>query len=345
MTRQWLLVSSVCVATLLATPVLAKRNDAQPTRPVASTRPTLRFGKSGKPPDRGADPTPAKLAKQVAGKGPCLARPVQLVRARGAEVEPFELSLTLCNGKPNVAVLDALSVLARPRDVPRPRAAELRAYHARPLARGKVSAKSKIKYRDPTFVSERVMRLHPGLLVRLQRLANHYPGKIIEIVSGYRPDARDTSRHHHGRALDLRVAGIAREKLRDYLRTLDGTGVGYYPNSYFVHMDVRDIKGYWVDRSGPGEPADYGPWPATLASTRQLGSERNAILKGAFAELAQLGKPVPERAADAREPLVRRSVPPVAKARVREPEQEADDMSEEEVARVRAEARAALEGL
>jgi hypothetical protein len=33
-------------------------------------------------------------------------------------------------------------------------------------------------------------------------------------------------------------------------------GVGFYPTSGFVHLDVR--KGpsfYWVDRSGPGKPS------------------------------------------------------------------------------------------
>jgi len=29
--------------------------------------------------------------------------------------------------------------------------------------------------------------------------------------------------------------------------------VGYYPNSSFVHLDVRDTNSYWVDYAGPGE--------------------------------------------------------------------------------------------
>jgi hypothetical protein len=45
------------------------------------------------------------------------------------------------------------------------------------------------------------------------------------------------------------------------LQELSETGVGYYPNSTFVHVDVRPDAAYWVDRSGPGEPPDYGPWP------------------------------------------------------------------------------------
>jgi hypothetical protein len=399
--RQWLVVSSVCAMTqlmTLVTPALAKRAEEPPPKSTGMARPAAAKSVAAKPVGKPAATVspPTKLTKQTQPKGPCLARPVQLARSRGLEVEPAELSVTLCNGKPNVAVLDQLSMLARPRDVARPTSLELRAYRARPLAKGKVSFRSQVKYRDPAFVTERVMRLHPGLLVRVQRIANRYPGKVIEIVSGYRPDARDTSRHHHGRALDLRVAGVPRERLRDYLRTLDETGVGYYPNSYFVHMDVRDIKGYWIDRSGPGEPADYGPWPETLAGRHSV--SREDILQGAFAELSQLGKPasarpVPRattaplvrtssflgsraepRASGARETARydalargpsrfdasraagRASERPVADARssrpstankggVREPEQEADDMSQAEVARVRAEARRALEQL
>ena len=53
-----------------------------------------------------------------------------------------------------------------------PTAAELKAYRARPLLKGKIGAKSKKKYRDPLYVTDSVMRVHPGLLVRLQKIAN-----------------------------------------------------------------------------------------------------------------------------------------------------------------------------
>ncbi len=232
----------------------------------------------------GAERTNDLRAKPKATR-PCYARPIQLVRVRGSNVEPYELSLTMCNGTPNRAVLDTLSVLARPRDGERPTDAELRAYRALPAATAKARRGSKKKYRDPQFVSEHVMRLHAGLLVRLQRIANRYRGKAIEVVSGYRPEARESSRHHQGRALDLRVVGVPRERLRDFLRRFDQTGVGYYPNSFFVHMDVRDIKGYWIDRSGPGEPADYGPWPPPR---KQIQRARERMVKGALADLAEL---------------------------------------------------------
>jgi uncharacterized protein YcbK (DUF882 family) len=292
-----------------------------------------------------AHAAPNKAPATKAGKAPCYAKPVALMRVRGAVVEPREVSLTFCNGKPNPAALDTVSVLARPRDVERPLLPEIRAYRARKLMPAKLRdqqvttknaaavAKAKAKYRDPQFVTEHVMRVDPGLLERLQKIANHYPGKVIEIISGYRPDARETSRHHHGRALDMRVAGVTRERLRDYVRTFEKTGVGYYPNSYFVHMDVRDDKGFWVDRAGPGEPADYGPWPPTK---QDVDRQREAVLQGALAAVSKLGN------ANARpQPIAQAQ----GKARVAEPEQEPDDMKQDEIARVRDEARRALEQL
>ena len=39
-------------------------------------------------------------------------------------------------------------------------------------------------------------------------------------------------------------------------------GVGYYPNSSFVHLDVRkDRSAFWIDYSGPGERAVYSATP------------------------------------------------------------------------------------
>ena len=52
--------------------------------------------------------------------------------------------------------------------------------------------------------------------------------------------------------------------MRDFCRTLRNAGCGYYPNSTFVHMDVRDTKAYWVDLSRPGEPPRYEK-PGALA--------------------------------------------------------------------------------
>lgn len=304
-------------------PGVAKRTAATPAPPgdKASQTATLR------------SKTQAKKREQP----PCLSPVVHLVRTRGDEAEPRELSLTFCDGRPNPSALDSLSVLGRPRDVERPLMPEIKAYLKLPVDKG-----PKDKRRDPAFLAPRVMRLHEGLLERLQKVTQRFPGKAIEIVSGYRPDARETSRHHHGRALDFRVEGVTRERLRDFLRTLEQTGVGYYPNSSFVHMDVRDDKGYWVDRSGPGEVADYGVWPPPK---REIEQAQSRLLAGALAELGALGRPN----LDGTRPMVeseRRVVaarrPPVRDEGLRD---EGDQMSSDEVRRIRADALKALQQL
>ena len=101
--------------------------------------------------------------------------------------------------------------------------------------------------------------LHPRLIHMLQRVAERFPGKSIELISGYRPRKKGypVSKHNVGRALDFRVQGVDRVALYEYIKSLPKVGAGYYPNSVFVHMDVRDKSTFWVDYSGVGEPAQY----------------------------------------------------------------------------------------
>lgn len=67
-----------------------------------------------------------------------------------------------------------------------------------------------------------------------------------------------------GLACDFRVAGVPNADLRDYLRrTFKSVGVGYYPNSSFIHLDVRKgASAFWIDYSGPKEAALYSERPA-----------------------------------------------------------------------------------
>jgi uncharacterized protein YcbK (DUF882 family) len=99
-------------------------------------------------------------------------------------------------------------------------------------------------------------------------VSRHFGGRTIEIVSGFRPYSpaqytQPHSNHNDGKAVDFRIRGVANEALRDFCRTLRNTGCGYYPNSTFVHLDVRDSSAYWVDWSRPGEAPRYdGPGSA-----------------------------------------------------------------------------------
>jgi hypothetical protein len=76
----------------------------------------------------------------------------------------------------------------------------------------------------------------------------------MRVVSGWRDHSYfEDSRHKHSQAVDFSIPGVANTVLRDYVRRFRNCGIGYYPNSSFVHLDVRDAAAYWVDYAGPGE--------------------------------------------------------------------------------------------
>jgi uncharacterized protein YcbK (DUF882 family) len=108
--------------------------------------------------------------------------------------------------------------------------------------------------------------MNPRLMRVLYQTGRHWPGRRVEIVSGYRhPTVAKNPRSPHmkGLACDFRVDGVKAADLRDYLRkNFEKVGVGYYPNSTFVHVDVRkDRSAFWIDYSGPGERAVYSENP------------------------------------------------------------------------------------
>lgn len=103
--------------------------------------------------------------------------------------------------------------------------------------------------------------IDPRLVALLGVVSDHFGSRKIEVISGYRPytptQYTQHSNHNHGRAVDFRVLGVPNETVRDFCRTLRNVGCGYYPNSVFVHMDVRAASAYWIDYSKPGEPPRY----------------------------------------------------------------------------------------
>jgi uncharacterized protein YcbK (DUF882 family) len=103
--------------------------------------------------------------------------------------------------------------------------------------------------------------IEPRLIHLLAAVSNHFGSRKIEIISGFRPYSplqhTAHSNHNIGKAVDFRVVGVPNEIVRDYCRALHDVGCGYYPNSTFVHMDVRDKSTFWIDYSRPGEPPRY----------------------------------------------------------------------------------------
>lgn len=101
----------------------------------------------------------------------------------------------------------------------------------------------------------------PRLVALIGVVSDHFGGKPIEVVSGYRTytptQYTPHSNHNYGKALDFRIAGVNDTALYEFCLTLRKVGCGYYPNSTFVHLDVRDFNAHWIDRSRPGEPPLY----------------------------------------------------------------------------------------
>jgi len=80
--------------------------------------------------------------------------------------------------------------------------------------------------------------------------------ETVQIISGYRSPQSNAalhaassgvatrSLHIEGTALDIRLAGVPLARLRDVAWSLQGGGVGYYPSSDFVHVDVGRVR-HW----------------------------------------------------------------------------------------------------
>ncbi|HEY4358688.1 MAG TPA: DUF882 domain-containing protein [Acidobacteriaceae bacterium] len=78
----------------------------------------------------------------------------------------------------------------------------------------------------------------------------------IDVVCGYRTPwsneylrtrsentgVAKNSEHTQAKAIDIRVPGVTTRKLRLMALSLHGGGVGYYPVSKFVHVDVGPVR-------------------------------------------------------------------------------------------------------
>lgn len=93
--------------------------------------------------------------------------------------------------------------------------------------------------------------IHPRLLDLLYRTARHFKAPHIVLTSGYRPE-RITSYHAHGRALDFRVPGVNCRTLAKHLRTFGFVGVGLYPRTGGVHLDIRPSSYFWISYAPRG---------------------------------------------------------------------------------------------
>ena len=104
---------------------------------------------------------------------------------------------------------------------------------------------------DETSYDPKEFDLLHSLMARL-----HRPAGVIDIVCGYRtPESNEYlrtraaftgvaehSQHMEGHAIDIRVPGASTLAVRNAALELGEGGVGYYPRSQFVHVDVGPVR-------------------------------------------------------------------------------------------------------
>jgi uncharacterized protein YcbK (DUF882 family) len=78
----------------------------------------------------------------------------------------------------------------------------------------------------------------------------------FHVISGYRSPKTNAmlrknnrgvarkSLHQYGKAVDIRLPGCSLSLLRRVATELRAGGVGYYPRSNFIHVDVGQVR-YW----------------------------------------------------------------------------------------------------
>jgi uncharacterized protein YcbK (DUF882 family) len=107
--------------------------------------------------------------------------------------------------------------------------------------------------RDFRTGDEHVM--DPGLLDLLHTVHGKVEAKTpFQVISGYRSPKTNAMLHSHsdgvarsslhmqGLAIDVRVEGVSLDHLHKAALDLGRGGVGYYPSSDFVHMDVGRVR-------------------------------------------------------------------------------------------------------
>jgi Peptidase M15 len=249
----------------------SKPAEAQGDKPKGHDGATSAAQPKGKKTKKTASRGPSARKKAAAKKSdgdapqkPCFGAAVTIDRGG---LEGQSIPLVDCHGAPLASAREELSLLARPWSAARPK--HLRELLAKERAQAKKS-KADAAAIESSEIAPGVRLVDRGLLVRLDAIAQRFPGRPVSLVSGYRPQSRG-SQHQSARALDLRVAGVSNEELVAFCKTLTDTACGYYPNSSFVHVDVRNPgtgSVSWIDASGPHEAPRYvKQWPLPDADT------------------------------------------------------------------------------
>ena len=218
----------------------------------------------------------------VTGDGPDLEAIVIDVRAHAGPGERSKKEMWLAEkaARANVHITDvALARAARPRPVLRTRGSlcstvlpaaaplpgsriapvttlyNLRTRETLPLIPG-LSAEPAFNPFLRDHYTNQAAQMDARLIDVLTQTAQHFSAARIEVVSGYRSpkfnlmlrkkgrEVARSSQHTEGHAVDFRIRGVPTKTLLRYVRSLKVGGVGYYPQSQFVHSDTGPIR-FW----------------------------------------------------------------------------------------------------
>jgi uncharacterized protein YcbK (DUF882 family) len=115
-----------------------------------------------------------------------------------------------------------------------------------------------------------VRHFDPRLYDLLENLAASvgHPGAEIDVICGYRTrwsngflrahtsGVAENSLHVQAEAIDIRIPGVDTYQLREAALALHRGGVGYYPHSDFVHVDLGRIRQWCLDCATEPRAAD-----------------------------------------------------------------------------------------
>lgn len=105
--------------------------------------------------------------------------------------------------------------------------------------------------------NNKIAPIDPQLLVLLNEVSAKFgDNQLVHVISGYRSPESNAklhanssgvakhSMHMDGKAIDIRLPGKDLAQLRKAAMAMRVGGVGYYPDSQFVHMDTGRVR-YW----------------------------------------------------------------------------------------------------
>ncbi len=113
--------------------------------------------------------------------------------------------------------------------------------------------------RDETAVIARFLRdrttweeheIHPTCMRVVRAMVTLFSARRVEFISGYRSDklnehlrkkgrrVAQRSQHVLGNAVDFRLVGVPVQTVLQHLRRAHDGGVGFYPQSGFIHADA-----------------------------------------------------------------------------------------------------------